>query len=84
MTRPRWAPRRPSTPRTGCPTAPSGAAEFENQVAWSGELGYGVRAPEQGQAHEDVVVHIGTGHDDHGHGDHGHDDHDDHDHGGGH
>ena len=65
-------------------TAPSGAAEFENQVAWSGELGYGVRAPEQGQAHEDVVVHIGTGHDDHGHGDHGHDDHDDHDHGGGH
>jgi NADH-quinone oxidoreductase subunit I len=30
-------------------TAPSGAAEFEGIVAWAGELGYGVRGPEQGQ-----------------------------------
>jgi NADH-quinone oxidoreductase subunit I len=30
-------------------TAPSGSAEFEGQVAWSGELGYGIRAPELGQ-----------------------------------
>jgi NADH-quinone oxidoreductase subunit I len=33
-------------------TAPSGAAEFEGIVAWAGELGYGQRAPEQGQAAE--------------------------------
>ena len=31
-------------------TAPSGSAEFEGKVAWSGELGYGVRPPEEGQA----------------------------------
>ena len=31
-------------------TAPSGAAAFEGQVQWSGELGYGVRAPEAGQS----------------------------------
>jgi NADH-quinone oxidoreductase subunit I len=30
-------------------TAPSGAAAHEAHVAWSGELGYGVRAPEVGQ-----------------------------------
>ena len=30
-------------------TSPSGAAAYEGRVAWSGELGYGVRAPEQGQ-----------------------------------
>ncbi len=29
-------------------TAPSGDAAFEGVVAWSGELGYGVRAPESG------------------------------------
>ena len=28
-------------------TAPSGDASFEGVVGWSGELGYGVRAPEQ-------------------------------------
>ena len=28
-------------------TASSGAAEFVGQVGWSGELGYGVRAPEE-------------------------------------
>ena len=31
-------------------TAPSGDPEFEGVVAWSGELGYGVRAPEGGQS----------------------------------
>jgi NADH-quinone oxidoreductase subunit I len=30
-------------------TAPSGDADYEGTVGWSGELGYGVRAPEQGQ-----------------------------------
>jgi NADH-quinone oxidoreductase subunit I len=31
-------------------TAPSGSAEFEGRVLWSGELGYGVRPPEKGQS----------------------------------
>jgi NADH-quinone oxidoreductase subunit I len=31
-------------------TAPSGQAEYEDRVAWSGELGFGVRQPERGQA----------------------------------
>jgi NADH-quinone oxidoreductase subunit I len=35
-------------------TAPSGAAEYEGRVAWSGELGYGVRPPERGQTPEDA------------------------------
>ena len=30
-------------------TSPSGDASYEGQVAWSGELGYGVREPERGQ-----------------------------------
>jgi NADH-quinone oxidoreductase subunit I len=30
-------------------TAPSGSAAYEGKVAWSGERGYGVRAPEKGQ-----------------------------------
>jgi NADH-quinone oxidoreductase subunit I len=30
-------------------TSPAGSAEFEGKVAWSGELGYGVRQPEMGQ-----------------------------------
>ena len=33
-------------------TAPSGDAGFEGKVAWSGELGRGVRAPEEGQTAE--------------------------------
>ncbi|HKY15712.1 MAG TPA: NADH-quinone oxidoreductase subunit I [Microthrixaceae bacterium] len=36
-------------------TAPSGAAEFEGIVAWAGELGYGVRAAEQGQTAPEPV-----------------------------
>ena len=35
-------------------TAPSGAAEFEGQVGWSGELGYGVRPAEPAQAERDA------------------------------
>ncbi|HEX6167093.1 MAG TPA: NADH-quinone oxidoreductase subunit I [Acidimicrobiales bacterium] len=31
-------------------TSPSGAAAYEGRVQWSGELGFGVRPPEQGQA----------------------------------
>ena len=31
-------------------TSPSGSAAYEGQVQWSGELGYGVRAPEGGQS----------------------------------
>ena len=33
-------------------TAPNGAAVYEGRVAWSGELGFGVRAPEAGQVLE--------------------------------
>jgi len=33
-------------------TSPSGQAAYEGKVAWSGELGYGVRAPERGQEEE--------------------------------
>ncbi len=32
-------------------TASSGKVQYENTVGWSGELGYGVRAPEMGQRH---------------------------------
>src|SRR5580698_7470397 len=31
-------------------TSPSGSAEFEGRVQWSGELGFGVRSPESGQS----------------------------------
>ena len=31
-------------------TSPSGAAAYEGKVLWTGELGYGVRAPERGQS----------------------------------
>jgi NADH-quinone oxidoreductase subunit I len=34
-------------------TAASGSAEHVGQVAWSGELGFGVKPPEAGQAAED-------------------------------
>jgi NADH-quinone oxidoreductase subunit I len=55
-------------------TAPSGSAAYEGQVAWSGELGFGVKEPELGQAHEDPEPEPDA-----------HDEHDDHDgHGGGH
>jgi NADH-quinone oxidoreductase subunit I len=55
-------------------TSPSGAANFEGIVGWSGELGYGVRAPEAAQDVKDAITPSV------GHGGHdGHDDHDDHD-----
>ncbi|MGH8980104.1 MAG: hypothetical protein ACRDWE_03640 [Acidimicrobiales bacterium] len=31
-------------------TAPAGSEAYEGEVQWSGELGYGVRAPEGGQS----------------------------------
>ncbi|NNN21846.1 MAG: NADH-quinone oxidoreductase subunit NuoI [Acidimicrobiales bacterium] len=31
-------------------TAPGGASEYEGVISWSGELGYGKRAPEAGQS----------------------------------
>ena len=33
-------------------TSPSGQAAYEGQVAWSGELGYGIRSPERGQSED--------------------------------
>ena len=52
-------------------TAPQGSAAYENRVAWSGELGYGVRAPEAGQAADVTGAPAAS----HGHDhDHGHDD----------
>jgi NADH-quinone oxidoreductase subunit I len=60
-------------------TAPSGDASFEDRVAWSGELGVGVRPGEGDQAERDRgSAPTTSGHDDHGHDGtdgHGHDDH---------
>ncbi len=55
-------------------TAPAGRAEFEGKVAWSGELGYGVRAPEPPQAEADAEAadESADAHDDHGSHDAGH------------
>jgi NADH-quinone oxidoreductase subunit I len=39
-------------------TSPSGDATFEGEVGWSGELGYGVRAPEPAQAERDKTVRV--------------------------
>ncbi len=62
-------------------TSPSGQAAYEGKVAWSGELGYGIRSPEQGQTADDeddadAADHSQHHHDDHDHGhdDEGHDD----------
>jgi NADH-quinone oxidoreductase subunit I len=52
-------------------TASSGSAAYEGQVAWSGELGFGVKEPELGQAHEDPEPEPDD-HDDHDHHDGGH------------
>lgn len=59
-------------------TAPAGRAAYEGRVGWSGELGYGVRAPELGQTAPPPATDHGHGDHGHGHDDHGHDD----DHGG--
>jgi NADH-quinone oxidoreductase subunit I len=65
-------------------TAPHGDVSYEGRVAWSGELGWGIRPPEVGQAGEDAAVPAGPPialDETHDHGDHdGHD----HGHGGGH
>jgi NADH-quinone oxidoreductase subunit I len=63
-------------------TSPSGDAAFEGRVAWSGDLGAGVR-PGEGEQQDLDRVSAPAGSD--GHDDHGdHDDHDDHGgHGGG-
>jgi NADH-quinone oxidoreductase subunit I len=56
-------------------TAPSGQVAFEGRVGWSGELGFGVRAPEQGQTAPgplEPTVDPADGAAHHGHGDHGH------------
>jgi NADH-quinone oxidoreductase subunit I len=50
-----WSDADTAHPRTSAwvrATASSGAAEYEGRVAWSAELGWGVRAPEPGQADE--------------------------------
>jgi NADH-quinone oxidoreductase subunit I len=72
-----WSDAATAHPRTSAwvrATAPSGSAAYENRVAWSGELGWGVRAPEPGQTAEDPMPVPAA--DDH--------DHHDNDHGGGH
>ena len=51
-------------------TAPAGNADFENVVSWSGELGYGIRAPEKGQT-ADVEPMADAEPDDHGPDEHG-------------
>jgi NADH-quinone oxidoreductase subunit I len=56
-------------------TAPSGSAAYEGVVGWSGELGFGVKAPELGQtapdADPEAEAEAEGGHDD-DHGDQGH------------
>jgi NADH-quinone oxidoreductase subunit I len=55
-------------------TSPSGSQEFEGRVAWSGELGYGVRSPEPPQREADAAEGGEQGQavesDDTGHGGH--------------
>ena len=63
-------------------TSPAGDADYVGKVAWSGELGYGVRAAEQGQTTEGAWPppvaapaddgHGGSGHDEHQHADTAH------------
>ncbi len=60
-------------------TAPSGSAAYEGVVAWSGELGFGVKPPEQGQR----PAPVDQVHDDHDQTE-DHDHADDHEPGGGH
>ena len=64
-------------------TSPSGKATYEGVVGWSGELGYGVRAPELGQSEPATTTTSSSATGEHGHDEHGHDGHDEHDHDGG-
>jgi NADH-quinone oxidoreductase subunit I len=57
-------------------TAPSGDADYEGVVAWSGELGFGVKPPELGQTAPEPLVAADE--------DQGDDDHADDEHSGGH
>ena len=41
-------------------TAPNGSAAYEGRVGWSGELGFGVRAPEKGQTAESDKAAVPT------------------------
>src|SRR5690606_10716891 len=52
-------------------TAPGGSAAYEGVVGWSGELGFGVKPPEQGQRADATVTEAAdtAAHDD-THGDH--------------
>jgi NADH-quinone oxidoreductase subunit I len=48
-----WSDSDEVTPHTSAwmrATSPNGAAAYEGRVQWSGELGFGVRPPEQGQS----------------------------------
>ena len=51
-------------------TSPSGMAAYEGKVAWSGELGYGIRPPERGQTEDEDPAEepeeADATHDDHG------------------
>ncbi len=60
-------------------TSPSGQAAYEGKVAWSGELGYGIRSPERGQSEDesDDAAEADEDHSQHHHDDHDHR-HDDH------
>ena len=49
-------------------TSPSGSAAFEGVVGWSGELGYGIRAPEAAQEIKDSITTPLDMIDEHGHG----------------
>ena len=51
-------------------TAPSGDATYEGVTAWSGELGFGVKPPEQGQSASPAAAadHEVEADDGHGHG----------------
>ena len=53
-------------------TAPGGDRDFVGRVGWSGEPGFGVKAPEQGQTAPAPTPARGGGHDPHdSHGSHG-------------
>ena len=72
-----WSDASTAHPRTSAwvrATAPNGSAAYEGRVAWSGELGYGVRAPEIAQSEavvEELPVVTDDEHAGHDHGDHG-------------
>ncbi|MGH9135547.1 MAG: NADH-quinone oxidoreductase subunit NuoI [Acidimicrobiales bacterium] len=56
-------------------TSPSGRADYEGVVAWSGELGFGVKDPEEGQTSELGVTSAPIGAENATSSDHAEDDH---------